>query len=121
MRSKIKNGDDCTRGELDWENRTLCSDESCIGVIGPDGRCKECEKPFDEAEAEKEGHKRYQADAAAEPDDPDSDETDEDDDIDEEEYPDDPDWESRTLCSDESCIGLIGPDGRCKECGKSYA
>ena len=26
----------------DWENRILCSDESCIGVVGPDGRCKEC-------------------------------------------------------------------------------
>jgi hypothetical protein len=22
------------------------------------------------------------------------------------------------LCSDESCIGVIGPDGRCKECGE---
>ena len=31
----------------------------------------------------------------------------------------DPDWENRVLCSDESCIGVIGPDGRCKECGKS--
>ena len=29
-----------------WENRTLCIDESCIGVIGPDGRCKECGKPY---------------------------------------------------------------------------
>ena len=25
-----------------WENRTLCVDESCIGIVGPDGRCKEC-------------------------------------------------------------------------------
>lgn len=33
--------------DLDWENRTLCSDESCIGVIGSDGRCKECGKPYD--------------------------------------------------------------------------
>ena len=32
----------------------------------------------------------------------------------------DDDWENRTLCSDESCIGVIGPDGRCKECGKAY-
>jgi hypothetical protein len=30
------------------------------------------------------------------------------------------DWENRTLCSDENCIGVIGPDGRCKECGKRY-
>jgi hypothetical protein len=30
-------------------------------------------------------------------------------------------WASRRLCSDENCIGVIGPDGRCKECGKPYA
>ena len=30
------------------------------------------------------------------------------------------DWEKRILCSDESCIGTIGADGRCKECGKPY-
>jgi hypothetical protein len=33
----------------DWKNRRLCSDENCIGVIGPDGRCKECGKPFQES------------------------------------------------------------------------
>ena len=32
--------------DIDWESRTLCIDESCIGVIGPDGMCKECGKPF---------------------------------------------------------------------------
>ncbi len=31
--------------------------------------------------------------------------------------PDDP-FADRVLCSDEACIGVIGPDGRCKECGK---
>jgi hypothetical protein len=31
------------------------------------------------------------------------------------------DWESRRLCSDGNCIGVIGPDGRCRECGKPYA
>ena len=39
-----EDGDD--DGDIDWENRTLCVDESCIGVIGPDGRCKECGKPW---------------------------------------------------------------------------
>ncbi|MDR1166620.1 MAG: zinc ribbon domain-containing protein [Deltaproteobacteria bacterium] len=24
----------------------------------------------------------------------------------------------RQLCSDESCIGIIGPDGLCTDCGK---
>jgi hypothetical protein len=30
----------------DWESRTLCSDGNCIGIIGANGRCKECGKPF---------------------------------------------------------------------------
>ena len=38
----------------------------------------------------------------------------------EENESDDSDWENRILCRDESCIGVIGPDGRCKECGLSY-
>ena len=29
------------------------------------------------------------------------------------------DWDKRVLCSDESCIGIIGPDGKCKEYGKA--
>ena len=36
-----------------------------------------------------------------------------------EETPDDADWENRRLCPDESCIGTIGPDGRCTVCGLS--
>ncbi|HOW56366.1 MAG TPA: hypothetical protein PKZ12_00075 [Smithellaceae bacterium] len=30
------------------------------------------------------------------------------------------DWEKRVLCSDGNCIGTIGADGRCRECGKPY-
>lgn len=29
-----------------FENRILCSDGNCIGIIGPDGKCKECGKPY---------------------------------------------------------------------------
>ncbi len=108
----------------DWERRTLCSDEACIGVIGPDGRCKECGKPY-------EGKLPDAVDADSRPDDkahdpvqdagpeegvgPES----------PEEHDPEPadsrdDWENRRLCSDEACIGVIGPDGRCKECGRPY-
>ena len=31
----------------DWEKRILCVDESCIGTISHDGRCRECGKPYD--------------------------------------------------------------------------
>ena len=33
--------------ETSWENRVLCSDESCIGVIRKDGKCKICGKRGD--------------------------------------------------------------------------
>ena len=96
----------------EWENRTLCSDESCIGVIGPDGRCKECGRAYEKDPSEDEER------SAEMPDDQPADVTDD-------KAPAAPDtddeWENRTLCSDESCIGVIGPDGRCKECGKSYS
>lgn len=33
-------------GSIDFANRILCSDGTCIGVIGYDGLCKECGKPY---------------------------------------------------------------------------
>ena len=103
--------------EAGWEDRRLCSDENCIGVIGPDGRCKECGKPYEGGLEIKEPLEKPEAQAAPEPEvvveageavEPA---------VSSEE---DPEWENRKLCSDESCIGVIGPDGRCKECGKPY-
>jgi hypothetical protein len=104
--------------ELAWQKRILCSDETCIGVIGPDGRCKECGQP-------------YQGDLDQDATDP---HLDPDEELLEAEDPElvavvenpdreentisDEDWEKRILCSDESCIGVIDSDGRCKECGK---
>ncbi|HDQ04046.1 MAG TPA: hypothetical protein ENN23_05675 [Deltaproteobacteria bacterium] len=88
----------------DWEKRTLCSDESCIGVIGADGRCKECGKVY--AGKLPEGHSTPNSKPAAAP---------------EKVQPQkesDDDWDNRVLCSDEACIGVIGADGKCKECGK---
>ena len=41
------NGEEISPSHDDWENRTLCPDESCIGVIGPDGRCKECGESYE--------------------------------------------------------------------------
>ena len=106
-----------SNADIEWAARTLCSDESCIGVIGPDGRCKECGKAFEgeftpgppppQDMAETEDAVEDAVEDAAEElleEDPDG--------------AGDSDWASRTLCSDESCIGVIGPDGRCKECGK---
>jgi hypothetical protein len=48
MESDVKAADtpDAADPASDWDKRRLCSDESCIGVIGPDGRCKECGRPY---------------------------------------------------------------------------
>ncbi len=113
-----------SRVDIDWDNRVLCSDGNCIGVIGSDGNCKECGKPY-------EGKLPWQI--GSEPSGPSPEVSDQPDLPDEEEEAvvdterdtdgktqDDSDWENRKLCSDGNCIGVIGTDGRCKECGKPY-
>lgn len=91
----------------DWEKRILCSDESCIGTIGPDGKCKECGKPYEGVLPEGHGAPIPQPEAVVEtkpvlPEAPEADD----------------DWDKRILCGDGACIGVIGQDGKCKECGK---
>ena len=110
--------------DIEWEHRVLCSDGNCIGVVGTDGRCKECGKKYEgtlpedyssakeepsaeDISIEKEDPSPEDLDAAAESNENDESKTDDD-------------WQDRVLCSDGNCIGVIGPDGRCKECGKPY-
>jgi hypothetical protein len=99
----METGDIKNDPDPEWENRRLCPDGNCIGVIGPDGRCKECGKPSGNPE-EAAGSTAETSDAVRSGgnSDPES----------------DPEWENRRLCPDGNCIGVIGPDGRCKECGK---
>lgn len=123
--------------DANWQNRVLCSDGNCIGVIGPDGLCKECGKPYEGDEEffvngntkemsdsiDPEEESVVEADEEFSNDQDESseiyDDTDGENDTDEQPDPDD-EWENRILCSDGNCIGVIGPDGRCKECGKPY-
>lgn len=84
----------------DWENRILCSDESCIGTVGATGICKECGKPYEGApQAVPAAGDIFSRDTSGD-------------------VVADEEWENRVLCSDGCCIGVIGPDGKCKECGK---
>jgi len=118
--------------DIDWENRTLCRDGNCIGVIGANGRCTECGLIYD---ASRESDDKFQPDdiAVIETDDAVYDDTSADEgdntidkrdefrnveDVDEDEFVPDSDWENRTLCRDGNCIGIIGQDGYCRECGK---
>jgi hypothetical protein len=107
-------------GDDDWNNRVLCSDGNCIGVIGPDGCCKECGKPYKgeqpvpkrQTPQRQDAKQRSQHTENTLPE--------------EESIPEaadeavGSDWENRILCSDGNCIGVVGPDGHCKECGKPY-
>jgi hypothetical protein len=106
--AELKKEEEITNDEDAWDNRVLCIDESCIGVIGPDGRCKECGKTYKESPSAEMD--MAQSDSVPQKE------------LDEQPTPQfDDSWEKRTLCSDESCIGVVGPDGRCKECGKPHA
>ena len=120
-----ENGKETAISDSEWENRKLCSDGNCIGVIGEDGRCNECGKKYqgplpeknaveeedlapEETSAEKGGLPPEEESAKAV------------ESIKEDDYLTDSDWGNRKLCSDGNCIGVIGPEGRCKECGKPY-
>lgn len=89
------------------EGRVLCSDEACIGVIGPDRRCKECgaeytgDEPIGDEAAPagppvapelKPTAKSYLEPVVAP--------------------------NERVCCPDEACVGIIGADGRCGTCGR---
>ena len=107
-----------SRIDIKWGNRVLCSDESCIGIIGSDGRCKECGKIY---EGHEDAFDNENPQDIPEPE-PEPDTKNDSREAEEEPIKTDIDseWENRVLCSDASCIGVIGPDGRCKECGKIY-
>ena len=75
--------------------RRLCPDGSCVGLIGPDGRCTVCAQTDSAAAAED-----VEPTAAASSGQPSEDGFD----------------AARRLCDDGSCVGLIGPDGVCTVC-----
>ena len=97
--------EDETEAGVDLGSRVLCPDGECIGVIGPDGRCKVCGTALDGSKPAAVGDDEQGDDEQGD------DEQDDDDAL---------DLKSRVLCSDGACIGVIGADGRCKECGKPY-
>jgi hypothetical protein len=133
--------DEDKAADSEWEKRVLCSDGNCIGVIGTDGHCRECGKAYNNESEQIYDHddnKREISDTLP------ADEENEELVSDEQEFfPGnqeefnntsdesnaedlestldlESEWDNRTLCSDGNCIGVIGPDGRCKECGKPY-
>jgi hypothetical protein len=90
---------------IDFETRELCPDDACIGVLDARGVCPECGKSARRRTALSPAPASAPASAPApEPDAESEPELAFDDD--------------RELCPDDACIGLIGSNGRCKECGR---
>jgi hypothetical protein len=113
MDPDVSKDEACPEEGDEWSRRRLCPDGNCIGVIGPDGRCRECgraaEGPAPATTNPEAAESAPVPEAPLQPDVPEApaDEADAED-----------DWSRRRLCPDGGCIGVIGPDGRCKECGR---
>ncbi len=100
------------------EDRILCSDGSCIGVVGPDRLCKLCGKLYEGVEQVPQGEPTAETDED-EPGDPLEETSDQASDQASDQEAGDPlDPLDRVCCSDETCIGIIGSDGKCGTCGK---
>lgn len=94
----------------DFAHRELCPDGACLGVIGPDGRCKVCGAVGSGPVA---GALR---DPVADHDDDDEDDG-ADPSTEEIDGEDDGFEDDRELCPDGACVGVLGADRRCKVCG----
>ena len=114
--------------------RRLCPDGECVGLVGPDGHCRVC-GTFDDGAAAAlaapgVGASVFAGGCA----------TDDDSDADGQVRVEDMDSghnigehdllvadgaggfdPGRRLCAEGSCVGVIGADGRCKECGREAA
>ncbi len=96
---------DAAENDLDLDGRELCPDGACTGVIGADGRCNECGLAANPSVANGNAGASVNAGANGNAN-ANAGDGEADDDI-----------ASRRLCSDGSCVGVVGADGCCKVCG----
>ncbi len=96
--------------EFNLEERILCEDDTCIGLVGSDRKCKVCGRVYegssplpkggeDSADSEISTASMESSALLSETDKADPGE--------------------RIPCLDDLCVGIIGPDGKCGTCGKS--
>jgi hypothetical protein len=91
---------------FDPNQRRLCPDGACVGVIGEDGKCKVCGAA--DPDGPPTARLRVSAlqdivpEPVASPAPADGDAFD----------------PNRRLCADDTCIGVLDAEGRCKVCGR---
>jgi hypothetical protein len=97
--------------------RKLCPDGSCVGIIGKDAKCTICgtssaagDSPAEQAPTTSDAGGESDVESEAEPDFQAIERGPED-----SSSGFDP---NRRLCGDDTCIGVIGGDNRCRICGK---
>ena len=115
--------------EFNLDNRILCSDGACIGVVGEDGKCKVCGLAYDGELPEASptvGGELVESSPLPQ-------DVQRDNEVDERASGEsgqtgasnqvsllDNDSEERICCSDDMCVGIVGQDGTCGTCGKAY-
>ena len=97
----------------EWDQRQLCPDGGCVGVIGDNGQCKVCGRV-----ATNWGDERNRGLVASTDDDEDDDDAEDEGEDHADNVAEPGEWSDRKLCPDGGCIGLIGDDGKCQVCGK---
>ena len=85
---------------FDPNNRNLCSDDLCLGLIDSSGHCNVCKKSLTGSASESKASDLSPLEES-------SFNVKDDADI---------EFDERQLCKNENCIGLIGLDHRCKIC-----
>ncbi len=100
------------RGTAFNPKRRLCPDGSCIGLIGSDGRCSVCGRSTMGRPGEAEPAAEAPPAAAPAMDD------ELDVEADEPAPPGSAFDPNRRLCSDGTCLGIIGQDHCCSVCGR---
>ena len=97
---------------FDLDARVLCPDGACIGLVGADGRCRECQTLWPElvgaVPPSAENDAKNDSDAVN---------NDSDAYVTAENDSENFDPEARELCPDDTCVGIIGPSGVCGTCG----
>jgi hypothetical protein len=100
----------------EWENRELCPDGGCVGLIGKSGTCSVCGRKgsgtvvaaAEPETGEREGESDAEPDAEAPAPAPKA-----------ESALGGGEWDQRKLCPDGACVGVIGAKGRCSVCGRA--
>ena len=106
-------------GEFNLDERVLCQDGNCIGLVGSDGKCKVCgliyegDTPLPEASGPAVPlSEMMDADDT-------SDDSNSQNNLDNSDDAGAVYSDERICCSDDNCIGIVGPDGRCGTCGRA--